>query len=336
LAKLITWRHIQPSGSGTPYVKRFFREQRIIRQLLCTCSHDLISRFVLTSAHPSTVLALKVARLLRLDTTPAQVVLHGVSGVIGQRYRHPIRRFKDMKTALTLLGNDNIQYLVLEQSIRKKVLETMPSMSGKIESYDHPISPGEGSSQAIDLSEPIRFGFLGLADKSKGFPLFVNAANYVADRYGRRTEFHAIGHTQGVSMPVNSTEVLVTKPARGQVSRAEFTQGISQLHFVVLPYEGGSYVVTASGVMLDAIAWQKPVIARKLPIFEAMFEQYGDIGYLFTHDEELQYLMEQIVRYADKLRYHAQVVNLLSARKARAPETLAESYRSLCRARYRH
>lgn len=331
LVDLITWRHIDPPSSGTPYRKRFFRELRIIRQLLRMRSEELTSRFVLTSAYPSTVLALKVARLLCLDKIPVQVVLHGMSGVIGQRPRHPIRRFEDMKTAVTLLGNRDIQYLVLERSIHNTVLEKMPSLSGKIESFNHPISPDEGASQGIDLSEPIRFGFLGLADKSKGFPLFVEAANAVTARYGRRTEFHAIGHFQGVSTSIGGTEVLATKPTDMQMSRTDFTRRVSLLHFVVLPYEMGSYVLTASGVMLDAIAWQKPVIARRLPIFEAMFEQYGDIGYLFSHDEELQYMLEQILREADTSRYRAQVLNLQSARKSRAPEALAESYRDICK-----
>ena len=47
-----------------------------------------------------------------------QIILHGLSGVVGKRFRHPVRRFQDMKTALTLFGNNGIHYLVLEQFIR--------------------------------------------------------------------------------------------------------------------------------------------------------------------------------------------------------------------------
>jgi len=161
LAGSISWREILSPRPGTVYSQRFFRELSVIRQLLSTLPQDPSSRLVLTSAYPSTVLALKVARCFRSKHASVQIVLHGLSGVIGKRYRNPIRRFQDMKTALTLLGNKNIQYLVLEQSIRDMVVKNLPLLSGKIEALDHPISPNEGASQTVDLSEPIRFGFLG-------------------------------------------------------------------------------------------------------------------------------------------------------------------------------
>ena len=237
-----------------------------------------------------------------------------------------------MKTALTLLGNKNIQYLVLEQSIRDTVLKNLPLLSGKIEALEHPISPNEGASQTVDLSEPIRFGFLGLADKPKGFPLFVELANHVTAKYGRRAEFHAIGRFPQNSVPVNGTEVLATKPeGTHRISRANFIRGVTPLHYVVLPHEAVTYTLTASGVLLDAIAWEKPVIARKIPIFEAIFEKHGDIGYLFSDDTELRNIVEQLLGPGDKSRYHRQVLNLRSLRKSRAPETLAASYREMCR-----
>jgi glycosyltransferase involved in cell wall biosynthesis len=331
LAGSIAWREILPPASGTVYVKRFFRELSVIRHLFMMLPQDSTSRLLLTSAYPSTVLALKVARCFHSKQTPVQIVLHGLSGVVGKRYKRPIRRFQDMKTALTLLGNKNIQYLVLEQSIRDMVLQNLPCLSSKIETFEHPISPNEGATQPIDLSEPIRFGFLGLADKPKGFPLFVKLADHVTARYERRAEFHAIGHLPGNGTLVNSTEALATKPGTTHMSRENFLGRLRPLHFVVLPHEAASYTLTASGVLLDAIAWGKPVIARRMPIFEAIFEKHGDIGYLFDEDKELKDIVEKIMRSADKSHYHRQVLNLRNARKSRDPDTLAVSYRAICR-----
>jgi hypothetical protein len=272
LAGSIIWRAIHPPTLGTRYFPRFLRELRIIQGLLKTVSRDSVSRLVLTSAYPSTVLALKVARLFHSKHTPVQVVLHGLSGVVGKKYRRPILRFQDMKTALTLLGNSNIQYIVLEQPIRDLVLQNFPLLSGKIEALDHPISPSEAESESSDLIEPIRFGFLGLADKSKGFPLFVELANHIVAKFGRRVEFHAVGLFPVKGTPVSGTEVLATKPGSMLMSRADFVRAIRPLHFIILPHEPLAYRLTASGVLLDAIAWQKPVIARKIPIFERVFE----------------------------------------------------------------
>jgi hypothetical protein len=331
LAGSIAWREINPPTPDRGYFKRFFRELRIIRHLMRILPQDPTSRLLLTSARPSTVLALKVARYFAPKHTPVQIVLHGLSGVIGKRYRHPMRRFQDMKTALELLGNNDIQYLVLERSIRDTVLQNCSFLSGKIETFEHPISPNEGATQTIDLREPIRFGFLGLADRAKGFSVFVELANHVTVKYGQRAEFHAIGHMPANGISVNGIQTLTTTPGTTLMDRVDFIRRVSSLHFVVLPHEDASYTLTASGVLLDAIAWEKPVIARKIPIFEAMFEKHGELGYLFNDDTELKGIVERIVQAPDKSRYSCQVQNLRSARKSRNPETLAASYRELCR-----
>jgi hypothetical protein len=330
LVESILWKEILPVSSGRRYVERFFRELSLVRRLLRVMPHGLTSRLVLTSAYPSAVLALKVARWIEFKHLPVQIVLHGLSGVIGKRYRHPIRRFQDMKTALTLLGNNNIQYIVLEQSICDVLAKSLPRLSSRIEALDHPIPPNEGTFQTAELFEPILFGFLGLADRTRGFPVFVNLSNEVSAKYGGRAEFHAIGYCSKHGS-VEGIDALATKPTDIPVPRNDFRLKVSALHFVVLPHEAGPYTLTASGVLLDAIAWEKPVIARKIPIFQTMFERHGDIGYLFSDDADLRRIVEQIVIAPDETRYHRQVLNIRSARKSRAPETLAAAYREICK-----
>jgi hypothetical protein len=325
------WNEIHPVSPTLTYSKRFFRELRIIRHLFKILSQDADSRLVLTSAFPSTVLALKILRCFKRTSPAVQIILHGMSGVVGKRYRHPIRRFQDMKTALTLLGNKNTQYLVLEQSVRDTVVGNIPLLSCNVAALDHPIPPNEGASETIDLNVPIRFGFLGLVSKAKGFPLFVKLADELTAKNGGSAEFHVIGHFLGNGTGVKSLATLATKPGATQMTRADFIRGVSPLHFVVLPYEQGSYTLTASGVLLDAIAWEKPIIARKIPIFEAMFEKYGDIGHLFGDDTELLEIVERILETPDRSRYRNQVLNLRNARKARAPGTLAAAYREMCK-----
>jgi hypothetical protein len=328
LASATCWKEIVPPSPGTVYLRRFFRELRIVRSLFRNYVSYSTSRLIFTSAYPSTVLALKVARLFRFNRTPVQIVLHGLSGVVGKRYRRPIRRFQDMKTALTLLGNQQIQYLVLEESIRDTVVKNLPLLSGNVQTLEHPIPPNEGPSETVDLSEPIRFGFLGLALKTKGFPVFVKLAIEITEKYGKCAEFHAIGRFAEGSLPVIGMERLATKPVGpDMMSRANFVHAIAPLHFILLLHEAPPYTLAASGILLDAIAWEKPVIARKIPIFEEMFEKHGEIGYLFSDEKELGKIVEQLFEVGDKLRYHRQVLNLRVARKSRAPQTLASAYR---------
>lgn len=332
VANSIDWRVILPIRPGTNYHERFVRELRVIKRLFREIPQDTTERLVLTSAFPSTVLAMKVARWLRLKGPAVQMVLHGLSGVVGTRYRHPLYRLQDMKTALTVPGNNGMQYLVLEESIRDTAVKRLPQLRGKIQAFQHPISPIESAAEIGALSEPVRFGFLGTALKSKGYPLFVKSANVITARYGRRAEFHVIGRCPEESQCVKGVEVLTTQPAASQLTREDFVRRVEPLHFVVLPYEAGAYTLSASGVLLDAIAWQKPVVARRMPTFEAIFEKHGDIGYLFGEDSELIDIIQQILDTADVLRYRRQVSRLRDVRKSRDPETLAEAYRELCEA----
>jgi glycosyltransferase involved in cell wall biosynthesis len=332
LAGSIIWTEINPPPSDATYLKRFVRELKIVWRLLGSLTKDSKARLVLTSAYPSTVLAVKIGDNFRRRRVSVQIVLHGLSGVVGKRFRHPIRRFQDMKTALALFGNHNIRYIVLESPIRDTVIENFPLLAGKIDTLEHPLSPSQTELPAMKLASPIRFGFLGLADKAKGFPVFVDVANHITARYGKGVEFHAIGHWPVNNVPtLNGIEVLATRPGGKLMSRADFVQSLSSLHFVVLPHEAGAYILTASGVLLDAIALGKPVIARRIPIFEAFFEKHGDVGYLFSDNESLKEIVEGVLQEADTARYHCQVLNLRAARKSRDPEILAASFRESSR-----
>lgn len=235
-----------------------------------------------------------------------------------------------MRSALGFLANTNIQYLVLEESIRDTVRLKLPFLSENIETLEHPISPTEVATDEIVLTKPIRFGFLGLADEAKGFPVFLELAKYITTTHGQTAEFHVVGRFPKHTIHTNGTEVLTTKPGTGLMSRAKFVAGLRPLHFIVLPHDPATYTLTASGVGLDAITWRKPFIARRIPIFETMFKRYGDIGYLFGDDNELRNIVEEIVNATDTLRYQRQVMNLQMARKARSPESLAAPYRELC------
>jgi hypothetical protein len=122
---------------------------------------------------------------------------------------------------------------------------------------------------------------------------------------------------------------LATKPRMTRMSRVDFIQGVKPLHFIIFPNDAGRYDLSASGTLLDAVAWEKPLIARSIPIFDNMFKKHGDIGYLFNNDTELSEIVEEIVKRRDKSHYDRQVLNLRKARVSRVPKALAPSYRAI-------
>ena len=58
-------------------------------------------------------------------------------------------------------------------------------------------------------------------------------------------------------------------PNNERLSRAEYTDRIKRLHYVCLFYDS-YYDYCASGVLMDSIAWKKPIVASKMMLFETI------------------------------------------------------------------
>lgn len=86
----------------------------------------------------------------------------------------------------------------------------------------------------------------------------------------------------------------------------------------------------AAGTLLDAIAWAKPVIARRIPLFEDMFQRYGNIGYLFDDDNDLREIVRSILSHPLSSHYRNQILNIRKIQAARMPAALAGHYRDIC------
>src|SRR5262249_53301091 len=152
--------------------------------------------------------------------------------------------------------------------IRDTLLKNVPSLSGKVETLDHPLPPNEAGTNSNGFTPPIRFGFLGLANEQKGFGVFLQLAKEMATKYQDQVEFHVVGRLPAEGNPPLELDVLATRPGMIRMSRADFIQGVKRLHFIIFPHHPGHYDLSPSGTLLDAIAWEKPLVARCLPIFE--------------------------------------------------------------------
>jgi len=332
LIKSIEWREITVLPVGVSYFTRLIHDMKILLTLLRIIPEMASGLLLVAHAPPATLVALKLLKCLKFRELKVQFVLHGqLGGVIGRRHRHPIRRFQEARTALTILGNDNLQYIVLEESLRTVLLKNLPALEKKVHLLPHPLPPNEAESSAENLKTPIRFGFLGLARESKGFPVFVKLAQETVAQYRDQAEFHAIGRFLPLDpCIVLEMDALATKPGMERLSRRNYINQVAQLHFIIFPHVTKSYQLTASGTLLDALAWAKPVLARRIALFEDMFLKYGDIGYLFSTDLELQSIVRMIVHEMDIARYHQQVLNIKRARCSRTSKTLSVDYRKIC------
>ncbi|HEY0367284.1 MAG TPA: glycosyltransferase [Pyrinomonadaceae bacterium] len=323
----ITWRPIPRPRRSAPPRERWYDDISLMWRMLGIVRAAPKGYLLLCSVNPEIVLTLKgLVRLGAVRDKTIQIVCHGaLANLRGWRSRNPFMRMRDWRSALTLGNDRRIQFIILEEPVRKAVVDLFPAIENHLAKLDHPIPPNEQLDLDVDFRAPFRFGFLGLATDEKGFPAFLEMAAILKQRFSDRVEFHAIGTISPDSIPA-SVEALTVKPGTTKRDRLDFTRAIRHLHYVCLPYRGSQYDLSPSGVLMDAIAFGKPMLSVGIPLVKDLFDRFGDIGFLCTDTRNFCDTITKIVTEADEGRYRRQVQALRAVRESRTSAALVPTY----------
>ena len=92
-------------------------------------------------------------------------------------------------------------------------------------------------------------------------------------------------------------------------------QILVQIDYALFTYKLNSYKYTASGALIDAINFEKPIIALSNDYVKSYFDIYGNIGYLCNSYEELKNKIITITKNFPKEEYEIQVKNIQNIKK---------------------
>lgn len=287
---------------------------------------------VLLSGTASTIVAVKLLRAAGRLRVPVQFVLHGAAADLsGWRSRNPLRRVTDLRSAVAMPPRRRIQYVVLEEAILERITHEHPRLARDFVGLPHPLLPAEIHRPSPSSEfRPLRVGFLGLATRQKGFDVFLQLAERLTRRHPGRVEFHAIG-SRPISEAAVETPFLATAPSATKLSRAEYLDLARRLHYVCLPYQGSHYELTASGVLLDAIANALPVIASRTPTVDRLFEG-AEPGHCSRDTDDMERAIEERIVGLTQERYAREVADMAGWQRSRLPATLAHPYLAATRA----
>jgi hypothetical protein len=189
------------------------------------------------------------------------------------------------------------------------------------------------------LDLPIRVGFLGQATRAKGFHNFVRYAEEAKRRCGDQIEFHLIGRLSAElsEFPTGPVKLHTARPQQrgappNQMSRERYVALISEMDYVCLPYDGEYYRSGASGVFFDAINFQKPVIASRVPFLEAAFAEFGPLGILCGSDDEMLAAILSLAGRGNMADYGAYQYNMRTCRHEHSPEAVGKRFSTWLRA----
>jgi glycosyltransferase involved in cell wall biosynthesis len=328
----IIWKKLILPLRHASFYTRLSKDFRTVKFLLNQLNKNPEDHvLVLTFGNPSLLWALKFYIFIVNKNIRIQVILHedfsSIRLRLSLRRIDPFYRIRNLRTALKLFGHKRIQHIVLEEAVRNAVLKELPFLQNNLFVFDHPIPSDKKLVEADNFTPPIQFGFLGLITEQKGFSDYLKVASDISKRFPGLAEFNVIGRfSKEGSKYLTDPRIafLTTKPLTERLSRDEYIRRINNLHFVCLFYDS-YYESCASGVLLDSIAWGKPIVATRMSIFENLESRYEDIGYLCGKNE-FSDTISSIIQENDSERYKHQVSNMLQIKNARSPETLAVKY----------
>ena len=190
-----------------------------------------------------------------------------------------------------------------------------------------PINLSEAeSAHPIALTNPVRIGLVGQATVAKGTTSFLTLARAFRRTLPDAVSFHLVGHP-GAGFDSGAFDVLQDQRPYERLSRPKFLKELHRLHYVCLPLQPAYYGLSASGALLDAVTWLKPILATRVPIIVDLFARFGDIGILCEDIDAMEHAIQSVVRNPDQARYNCQVANLRRIRASRMPDVLAFAYR---------
>ena len=318
---------------GRPQIacwRRMLQEWRTFRAALAAVPRDEPCLIVLISTTATAPFAAAWAARLSGRRVAVQVGFHGnLNDALGWRSRNPLARAFDTRSVLQARYPVQVRFLVLEEGIRTALEAVVPGTADRTDVLPLPVNPAERANDApVAPPPPLRVGFVGLATPEKGMDSFLAIARRLGEaRRGALAFVHVGSVPEGADTA--GFEVLEHPAVVGHLPRAEFTARLAGLHYIMLPFRRGYYDLSASGALLDAVTWLKPVIAMRVPLTEAFFAEYGEIGFLCEDVAEMERVVAMLAADPDPQRYARQVQALRGAQAARSTAALAARYRRI-------
>jgi hypothetical protein len=237
-----------------------------------------------------------------------------------------------MRQALRRPHPPGFGYVALGPSIHRRIQQGFPRFARHFRPLDPPYLWANRNEALVRWSESpkvIRFGYIGVGYKGKGFDTFRSLASGNRGRHSH-AEFVLVGFVprmeKGRAM---RDESWVHGLSREPLTEEEYRRRAASLTYAVMPLEPKKYRLSASASFLDALSFVKPGIYLRNDYVGDYFERMGDIGYLCDSPDEMGDVIASILAEFPMGRYRKQQENILRERRIFEPETLAPKLREI-------
>ncbi len=323
---------ISSAFRGMPHVvsiKRFLDEMVVIREACKRVVSDQACLIVFCSATPTAILAAQF-NMLRFKNRLIQVIYHGnLSAITGWRTRNPFLRAMDLISIFNRKYQTKTRFVMLEHGISIALSDFIPNVQNRLDVLPHMLPRVKfGIVNETKFREKIRFGFIGGATKDKGFDTFVKLAQKFSQISECEVEFILIGKLFGSLDQLACSGIKILDEQYLAIPDNYYT-AVHSLDFAIFPFKPGYYDLSPSGALLDALAYNVPVIAIRNATIAKMFDEYGALGALCNNDEEMFDVIHQIIHNKETFSSERYQKSMKNISKFRSVEYLATLYRAL-------
>lgn len=181
-----------------------------------------------------------------------------------------------------------LNFVVLGDNM-KSLLNRYFSLANQHSLYviDHPYIKGpilnNNENDLIPNYQKVRIGITGLLDSKRGVDEVTNLLKKINPE-----EVKVYSISKVVSdLNLEELGLIQLNKSSELLPQAIYSNYVSQMDYILFTYPLNSYRLTASGAALEAIWWEKPIIALKNHYLSYLFSKYGRLGILFDTIDEL-------------------------------------------------
>lgn len=196
-----------------------------------------------------------------------------------------------------LLSKSNVSVLVLGTSIKDNIITIYPAVEANIIAINHPYIFSNVKAMQ-NHSNTLNIGALGYLNEQKGLSAFLQIANHFSRQIqDGKLILKSIGRRPN---EVNTNDWPDIKwGGISAMNRDEFEKEINTLDYILCLYPVDSYKFTASGALMDAFRFLKPVIGLRNNFYKSIPAQYK-IGYIGdTLDEVFSFINSELSQKTD-------------------------------------
>lgn len=288
---------------GKYRILKFFLEYTQTIKILKTSEADL---FVFLSSFPN-IQYFYILNANKFKNKKIIIMTHGeLEGLILKNrkwkfWSYPFWITKCFNYKLPL----NISRIVLGKSIAENLKKY--SDDKNIYYIDQPRDGFELSNKILPKNNDNVFAFIGNCLYKKGGKTFVNAAKNIS--VDSKSTFEVIGAYDLSEKDIVSNLKLLAPPHQ-MIPRKLFNEELKKITYACFPYPNNTYRFTASGAVLDAIIYLKPLVYIKNDYFDGIFDDAGDIGYRCEDEDDFIHTIKNLDKNSNISRYLKQIENL--------------------------